>query len=51
METTTWATKAISRELISKEIFDSLNEKLKTLHFKLNNYIKKFKQNVQSPNI
>jgi four helix bundle protein len=51
METKTWATKAFSRELMSKEIFDSLNEKLKTLHFKLNNYIKKFKQNVQSPNI
>ena len=36
METKTWATKAFSRQLISKEVFDLLIEKLKTLHFKLN---------------
>ena len=51
METKTWATKVFNRQLISKEEFDLLIEKLKTLHFKLNNYIKKLKQNVQSPNI
>jgi four helix bundle protein len=51
METKTWATKAFNRQLISKEIFDLLIEKLRALHFKLNNYIKKLKQNVQSPNI
>ena len=51
METKTWATKAFSRQLISKELFDSVIEKLKTLHFKLNNYIKKLKHNMQSPNI
>ena len=50
METKTWATKAFNRQLISKQEFDSLIEKLKTLHFKLNNYIKKLKQNIQSPN-
>jgi len=51
METKMWATKALNRELISKDSFDQLIEKLKTLHFKLNNYIKKLKQNVQSHNI
>jgi len=51
METKTWVIKAFSRQLISKEVFDLLIEKLKTLHFKLNNYIKKLKQNAQSPNI
>ncbi|MFI5130535.1 MAG: four helix bundle protein [Chitinophagales bacterium] len=51
METKTWAKKSLNREFISKESFDQLVEKLKTLHFKLNNYIKKLKQNVQSPNI
>jgi four helix bundle protein len=51
METKTWATKAFSRKLISKEEFDTLIEKLKILHLKLNNYIKKLKQNVESLNI
>lgn len=51
MESKTWATKAFNRKLISKEEFDTLIEKLKALHFKLNTYIKKLKQNVQSPNI
>ena len=50
IETKTWAKKAFDRELISKESFDQLIEKLRTLHFKLNTYIKKLKQNVQSPN-
>ncbi len=51
METKTWATKASNRKLISMEEFETLIEKLKVLHFKLNNYIKKLKQNSQSPNI
>jgi four helix bundle protein len=51
METKTWAIKAFNRQLISKEVFDLLIEKLKMLHFKLNTYIKKLKQNVQSLNI
>ncbi len=51
METKTWTTKAFNRKLISKEEFDRLIEKLKTLHFKLNIYIKKLKQGTQSPNI
>ena len=51
METRTWATKAINRKLILKEEFDTLMEKLKVLHFKLNTYIKKLKQGAQSPNI
>lgn len=51
METKAWVTKAINRKLISNEEFDIIIEKLKTLHFKLNTYIKKLKQNVQSPNL
>ena len=51
METKAWVTKAFNRKLISNEEFDIIIEKLKTLHFKLNTYIKKLKQNVQSPNI
>jgi four helix bundle protein len=51
LETKTWATKAFSRKLISEEEFDTLIEKSKVLHFKLNNYIKKLKQSVQAPNI
>ena len=41
METKNWVTKAHSRKLISREEFDTLVEKLKVLHFKLNNYIRK----------
>lgn len=48
METKTWVTKASNRQLISTEQFDSLIEKLKALPFKLNNYIKKLKQNANA---
>ena len=51
METKTWSTKSFKRNLISQEEFDNLIEKLKSLHFKLNTYIKKLKQTAQSPNI
>src|SRR6476620_9077004 len=51
LETKTWATKSFNRALISKEEFDTLIEKLKTLHFKLNNYIKKLKRTTESQNI
>lgn len=47
METKTWSTKSFNRKLISQEEFESLITKLKALHFKLNNYIKKLKQNVE----
>ena len=50
METKTWTTKAFNRQLISKEDFDTLTEKLKALHFKLNTYIKTLKENI-TPNI
>lgn len=46
MEAKTWATKAFNRQLISQEDFDLLLEKLKILHFKLNIYIKKLKENI-----
>jgi|SRR5687767_6325694 len=45
METKNWLTKSLNRGLIAQEEFDKLIEKLKVLHFKLNNYIKKLKQN------
>jgi len=45
METKNWATKSFTRKLITPEEFDTLIEKLKVLHFKLNTYIKKLKQN------
>ena len=51
METKTWAMKAFSRKLISIEEFDTLLEKLKVLHFKLNIYIKKLKQGAENQNI
>ena len=51
LETKTWTTKSFNRALISKEEFDTLTEKLKTLHFKLNTYIKKLKGTSESQNI
>lgn len=50
METTTWTKKAINRRLISKDEFETLIEKLKVLHLKLNIYIKKLKQAAQTLN-
>ena len=50
METKNWGTKSFGRKLITLEEFDTLIEKLKELHFKLNNYIKKLKQNTGSVN-
>jgi len=47
METKTWATKAHNRRLITQEAFDTLIEKLKILHVKLNIYIKRLKQNAE----
>jgi len=40
LETKTWATKSFTRKLISQEELDTLIEKLKTLHLKLNSYIR-----------
>ena len=48
LETKTWTTKSFNRKLISQEEFDTLVEKLKTLHFKLNNYIKKLKRSSEN---
>jgi len=48
METKNWVTKSFNRKLIAQEEFDTLIEKLKVLHFKLNVYIKKLKQNTGS---
>jgi four helix bundle protein len=47
METKTWATKACNRKLISENEYGELTEKLKILHFKLNTYIKKLKENLE----
>lgn len=38
-ETKTWITKSYNRNLISKEKYEKLLEKVKTLGIKLNNYI------------
>ena len=51
METKTWTTKAFNHKLISDEEYETLVEKLKVLHFKLNTYIKKLKQNLELPSI
>jgi len=51
METKTWTTKAFNRKLISDKECEILIEKLKVLHFKLNTYIKKLKQNLELPSI
>lgn len=40
LETFTWSLKAFERDLISKEQYETLNQKLETLHIKLNSYIK-----------
>ena len=45
LESKGWATKALNRSLISQQDYDALIEKLKTLHHKLNIYIKKLKEN------
>lgn len=44
METKTWCAKAHNRQLITNEESD-LNQKLKTLHYRLNTYIKTLKDN------
>ena len=48
METKTWTTKAFKRNLITLEENEALIGKLKSLHQKLNVYIKKLKQNITS---
>ena len=46
METKAWAMKSLKRKLISAHAHDILLDKLRVLHFKLNIYIKKLKQNI-----
>ena len=46
METKTWLTKSFKRKLITINEKDILIDKLKSLHHKLNIYIKKLKQNI-----
>lgn len=45
METKTWCAKAHNRQLITNEESDLINQKLKTLHYRLNTYIKTLKGN------
>ncbi|WP_121353626.1 four helix bundle protein [Flavisolibacter nicotianae] len=47
LETKNWATKARNRSLIQQDEYDLLLEKLRTLHHKLNGYIKKLKTTSQ----
>ena len=46
LETKTWLTKAFKRNLITIEVYNVLIEKLKSLHLRLNTYIKKLKQSI-----
>src|SRR5262245_9470865 len=46
LETKTWTVKSNNRKLITANQYETLIEKLKTLHHKLNIYIKKLKQNI-----
>jgi four helix bundle protein len=43
METKNWTIKSLRRSLITEAEYNTLLEKLQTLHFKLNGYIKKLK--------
>ena len=51
LETKTWATKAVDRKLISEVEFEALLRKLKALHLKLNDYIKKLRETAEKQNI
>ena len=46
LESKNWATKALNRQLMSQAEYDVLIEKMKTLHHKLNIYIKKLNENI-----
>lgn len=46
METKNWASKSVKRSLIYQIEYAALLEKLRTLHHKLNIYIKKLKSNL-----
>lgn len=48
METKTWALKSSKRNLMTAKEHDDLLEKLKTLHHKLNTYIKKLKTSINN---
>jgi four helix bundle protein len=45
LETKTWLEKALQRDLIERTRYDAILLKLKDLHFKLNIYIKKLREN------
>ena len=44
LETKTWVTKAFRRKLIAEQEYNLILEKLQSLHYKINIYIKKLKQ-------
>jgi four helix bundle protein len=46
LESKNWAIKALNRGLMSQSEYDALIEKMKTLHHKLNIYIKKLNENI-----
>ncbi len=46
LESKNWAIKALNRQLMSQSEYDVLIEKMKTLHHKLNIYIKKLNENI-----
>lgn len=46
METKNWAFKSLKRNLLDQNEYDTLIAKLQVLHYKLNTYIKKLKNNL-----
>ena len=48
LESKNWAIKSVNRQLMSRTEYDLLHEKLKTLHHKLNIYIKKIKDQLSN---
>lgn len=50
LESKTWLTKANNRDLISKEIYESLLLSLETIHKKLNGYIKSIGKQITNNN-
>lgn len=49
LETKTWVTKAFRRKLIAEQEYNLILEKLQSLHYKINIYIKKLKQDQLKP--
>ena len=49
LETKTWITKSNNRHLTTQELFNLIIEKLKSLHLKINIYLKVLNANINQP--